>query len=84
VFRKHRRKCYRTSVFAVRVVGARDLAVGVGKQRERQVVLLGERFEVADGVVADPDDRDVGALKGVPLVAEATGLGRTSRRVGAG
>jgi len=56
----------------------------VGQQRYRQVVLLGERLEIGDRVVADPDHVDASLIELVPAIPEATRLGGTARRIGAG
>lgn len=65
-------------------VKRRDFAVGIGKQPERQLVLLGKALVRFDRIGRDADDLGTGRLILRPMVADRAKLRRANGRVIAG
>lgn len=61
-----------------------DGSVGIAKQREWKIVLLGKISVLFDVVEADAQDLNVALIEVVDLVAEPATLSRSARRVGLG
>jgi len=66
------------------MVSPADLPVRVAEQEERETLLLGELRVPADGIVADPQDRDPSGLELLDVVAEPAPLVRSASGRGPG